>query len=424
MGMQVTAPRQIKLWFFDKSREIGNLPFMNELNFYEKIVGLPDLEITLAEESATKLILHGRFKKSQALCPGCLQTTGKINQVDVRKFRDLKISEREVWLHISIPQFYCITCRRYFFEHPVWVMPGKSYTRRQAKWIFEMCEKQAFTQVAALTNICVKTIERLFYTVAEKVVDLPQRYAQVRHLGIDEVAYRKGQKKYVCVLTDLERGIQLDILPDRRKETIISHFQSLGENFCHQIQVVACDMWRPYSQVATQCFPQAQTVIDRFHVVKLLNQVLDTERKKLRKSEPAEAYFKQIKWALFKSATICSREEKKQLKQAFSKSPLLAKLHELRGSFNQLFEEAENKLALKTGLTNWLHQAALVGCDSLKRFTKTVVNWQELIAAFADKRITNAVTEGLNNYLRYMQRISFGLSNFKNMRLRILVASA
>ena len=223
-GRRLLWPKPKKVWFSVKSREQGNLAFMNELNFYEKIVGLPDLEITAVEEQATKLILHGRFKKDKARCPLCQHLTGKINQTSVCKFRDLKISEREVWLHLTIPQFHCITCQRYFFEHPSWVVPGKSYTCRQAKWIFEMCEKQAFTQVAALAAMDAKTVERLFYARAEKVVDLPQRYAQVRQLGIDEVAHRKGKKSYVCVLTDLERGIQLDILPDRRKETLIGHF--------------------------------------------------------------------------------------------------------------------------------------------------------------------------------------------------------
>ena len=403
---------------------MGNLSFMNELNFYEKLVGLPDLEITAVEESATKIILHGRFKKTTAPCPVCSQPTGKINQTDVVKCRDLNVSAREVWLRLTIPPFYCVTCQRYFFAHPDWVMPGKSYTRRQAKWVFEMCEKQAFTQVGALLNMGVKTVERLFYALAEQVVDLPQRYAQVRQLGIDEVAHRKGKASYVCVLTDLERGIQLDVLPDRRKETIIAHFQSLGADFCQQIQVVACDMWAPYSQVAAACFPQAQTVIDRFHVVKLLNQVLDTERKKLRETEPAETCFKHLKWLLFKQADHCSTDQKTKLAQALSKAPVLAQLHQLRGAFHHLFEEATTKKALHTGLSQWLMQARLLRCDALDKFTKTLARWQDSIAAFADGRVTNAVTEGLNNYLRYMQRISFGLSNFKNMRMRILVASA
>ena len=397
---------------------------MNELNFYEKLLGLPDLRITAVEETATKIILHGRCLQTTALCPVCLQPTGQINQLDVCKFRDLSISGREVWLHLAIPQFYCLTCHRYFFDHPAWVMPGKSYTRRQAKWIFEMCEKQAFTQVAALSNMGIKTVERLFYAFAEQVVNLPQRYAQVRHLGIDEVAYRKGKGHYACVLTDLERGIQLDVLPNRRKETLIAHFHQLGPVFCAQIQVVAADMWGPYRDVTRACFPHAQAVTDRFHVVKLLNQVLDEERKKGRQTEPAVSYFKQIKWLLFKQKAKCNDVEKAQLTAAFDQAPDLARLYQMRESFHQLFEGAGRKAALKVGLDNWMTQAKALGVKGLTKFTQTLARWQDSIAAFADGRVTNAVTEGLNNYLRYMQRISFGLSNFKNLRIRILVASA
>ena len=60
----------------------------------------------------------------------------------------------------------------------------------------------------------VKTVERLYYERAEQIIELPERYAQVRQLGIDELSLRKGKGEYCCVLTDLERGRQLDILPN------------------------------------------------------------------------------------------------------------------------------------------------------------------------------------------------------------------
>ncbi|WP_162549759.1 transposase [Hymenobacter nivis] len=188
--------------------------------------------------------------------------------------------------------------------------------------------------------------------------------------------------------------------------------------------MVACDIWVPYRQVAAHYFPQAQTVIDRFHVVKLLNQLLDMERKKLRQTEQAETDFKHLKWVLFKQFSHCSADERAPLAQARCKAPLPAKLYQLHGSFHELLEEAATKPALKTSLVEWLTQARLLRCDSLSKFTKTLVNWQDSIAAFTDGRVSNVVTKGMNNYLRYMQRISFGLSNFKNMRMRILVASA
>jgi len=396
---------------------------MNELEFYTELLGLSDLELTSIEKSPTKFIFHCRYTKALSACPLCLEPTGKINQTELRKFRDLKISEREVWLYVQVPQFCCPTCNRYYFDNPDWVMSGKSYTKRQAKWIFEMCKKQAFTQVAELVNMSPKTVERLFYAKARQVIDLPKRYAQVRKLGIDEIAHRKGKKDYACVLTDLERGIQLDVLPNRKKATLIAHFQSLGKEFCEQIEVVSCDIWKTYINVAKECFPNCEVVIDRFHVVKALNDVLDSLRKKLRREHEDEDCFKHLKWTLFKRTEKCNHEELALLQAAFNKSWELEEIYQLRKTFNAMFDIAHNQQALSKSIHCWIQHAQKLDYKPLNKFIKTLQNWKQPIAAFANEHISNAVTEGLNNFLRYFKRISFGLPNFEHMRLRILVAS-
>lgn len=287
-----------------------------------------------------------------------------------------------------------------------------------------MCKQQAFTQVGALINLSYKTVERLFYEQAKQEINLPKRYAQVRKLGIDEITHRKGKQDYACVLVDLERGIQLDVLPNRKKATLIAHFQSLGADFCNQIEVVCCDIWKTYINVAKECFPNAEIVIDRFHVVKAINEVLDKLRKSLRRQFKDEDCFKSIKWKLFKRSEKCSDKDFALLQNAFDKSWLLAEIYELRNTFNSMFDIAQNKEQLEQELDNWITFASILDYKYLNQFIKTLKNWKSQIAAFASQRITNAATEGLNNYLRYFKRISFGLPNFEHMRLRILLAAS
>ena len=396
---------------------------MTELNFYETLLNLPNLKLISLEKSPKKIIFYCEYTKSSSICGNCNNKTETINQREVRKFRDLKISEQEVWLHIRVPQFCCKTCNRYYFDNPDWVEKGKSYTKRQAKWIFEMAQKQSFTEVGALVNMCHKTVENLYYRIAEQRIDLPKRYAQVRKIGIDEVSHEKGKKGYVCVLTDLERGIQLDILPDRKKETLKAHFQLLGEDFCNQIEAVSCDIWKTYINVAKECFPNAEVVIDRFHVVKALNEVLDTHRKSLRKEYKKEDGFKNLKWRLFKRYEKCDEEDKKVLQEAFEKSWLLEEIYELRKSFNAMFDVAPNQEVLRKSVHSWIQHAKKLNYEPLNKFIKTLENWKKPITAFANQRISNAVTEGLNNFLRYFKRICFGIPNFEHMRLRVLSAN-
>ena len=89
-----------------------------------------------------------------------------------------------------------------------------------------------------------------------------------------------------------------------------------------------------------------------------------------------------------------------------------------------MFDIAENQKELSKSIHNWIQHAKQLDNVPLNKFIKTLKNWKEPIAAFANENISNAVTEGLNNFLRYFKQISFGLPNFENMRLRILVASS
>lgn len=397
---------------------------MTQEEFYEELLGFSGLKINSIEKTSRKIIFHCEVKTKVSTCPNCHEPTGIINQYETRKVQDLKISAREVWLHLRVSQFVCPICNRYFFDIPDWIAPGKSYTKRQSKWIFELCAQQSFTQVGALVNLSHKTVERLFYEEAEKQINLPKRYAQVRKLGIDEISHRKGKKDYACVLTDLERGIQLDVLPNRKKETLIAHFQSLGTGFCNQIEVVCCDIWKTYINVAKECFPNAEIVIDRFHIVKALNEVLDALRKNLRREFKDEDCFKSIKWKLFKRPEKCTETDFALLQNAFDKSWLLEEIYQLRNTFNSMFDISKTKQQLEQNLDRWIGFAEKLEFKQLNSFIGTLKNWKPQIAAFAAQKITNAVTEGLNNYLRYFKRISFGLPNFQHMRLRILLAAS
>jgi transposase len=396
---------------------------MTEENFYEDLLSIRNLKIDSIEKEKSQLNFYCTIEKRVDKCPSCLGKTSSVNQYDTRKVQDLRISGKEVWLYLRIPQFICSECHRYFTQKLDWISPGKSYTKRQSKWIFELCSKQPFTAVAAIVNLSHKTIERLFYELAEQEINLAKRYAQVRKLGIDEISNRKGKQDYVCVLTDLEKGIQLDILPDRKKQTLLAHFQSLGEDFCNQIEVVSCDIWKTYINVSKECFPNAEIVIDRFHVVKALNDVLDKHRKKLRKEFKKIDCFKNIKWALFKRPEKCNKEQLNSLQKAFEKSWVLEEIYQLRNTFNSMFDITSNKEVLSIELDYWIAHAKVINSEFLDKFIGTLQRWKSPIAAFAATRITNAATEGLNNYLRYFKRISFGLPKFEHMRLRILLAT-
>ena len=113
---------------------------MSELEIYEDLLSLPGLKIERVERGNRRIEIYGQVDEGAQKCPNCLEPTTLVNQYTERLIRDLDISGRQVWLHLKIKQFQCISCRRFFSQKISWADSSKSYTKRQAKWIFEMCE--------------------------------------------------------------------------------------------------------------------------------------------------------------------------------------------------------------------------------------------------------------------------------------------
>lgn len=393
---------------------------MTENSFYETLLALPDLRVESVESLPSKLVINCYISLKTGLCPVCCQKTTNINQYTERILQDLTIVGKEVYLKIRVPQFQCQDCNRYFSYDLPFADSNKSYTHRQSKWIFQLCSQQPFTEVAALVNLSHKTVENLYFEQAAQQLQVKERFKNVRQLGIDELSHRKGKGDYCCVLTDLERGIQLDILPNRKKETIIAYFNDLGLDVCGQIRVVACDIWEPYILAARQCFPNAEITLDRFHVVKALNESLDAVRKSLRKTHKTEQEFKNIKWLLFKQPQNCTQEQTRLLYQAFEKSPTLHQFYIQRNRFHTIYESATDTENMTLLLQDWIEQATKLEHHQTNKFIKTLQNWMTNIASYANTFATNAVTEGLNNLIRHIKRISFGIPKFEHLRLRVL----
>ncbi|MEL7196594.1 MAG: ISL3 family transposase [Bacteroidota bacterium] len=394
---------------------------MNELTIYEDLLRLPGLKITQISPLNRRIDIYGEVDEGPQPCPNCGEPTAIVRQYTQREIRDLDMSGRQVWLHLEMKQYECNICNRYFTQRLSWADAGKSYTKRQAKFIFEMCEHQAYAQVGAIVDMHAKSVERLYLEHAAKSCEISKRLQQVRCLGIDELSNRKGKKDYCCVLTDLERGIHLDILPDRKKATLKAYFQRLGADWCTQIEVVSCDMWTPYIEVAEEFFPQANISIDRFHVVVPLNKCLDRLRRHLRKDYPDEEAFKYIKWKLFKREDRLKDKEQQLLEKAFEKSPALRQMHELRNDFHRIFDQHTEHWPALLELNQWIERVqASAKSEYWESFLNTLCNWKGYILNFVDTRITNAATEGLNNIIRHIKRISFGMHNFEHLRLRVL----
>ena len=243
-------------------------------------------------------------------------------------------------------------------------------------------------------------------------------------LCLDEVAPLKGHGHYYLIISAPELGIVLDVLKDRKKDTLLAWFDQRGPDWCAAVQVCCADMWDAYHDAAQAKLPNARQVVDRFHVMKNLNDALTKARRSIQKhADPAtQEALKGCRWLLVKRRANLTPDEVVHLETALQASADLKQCYDLKEAFRQWFDTAATRPAAAEQLTEWLAQVQASGLRALQAFTRTLANWRERILNYFDGRHSNGFAEGVNLKIKLVNRRGFGYRNFANFRLHVLVA--
>lgn len=243
-------------------------------------------------------------------------------------------------------------------------------------------------------------------------------------LCLDEIAPHKGHGRYRLIISAPEEGIVLDVLEDRRKETLEAWFIAREPHWCSQFEVCCADMWDAYHLAAQAHLPNARLVVDRFHVMKNLNEAITKTRRLIQRQadKATKSLLKGCRWLLVKNQENLKESEKQTLAAMLQASPELKSCYELKEAFRQWFNASSDRDTAAQQLDSWLAQVADSAFKALHSFTKTIANWRPAILNYFDGRFTNGFAEGVNLKIKLLNRRAFGYRNFDHFRLHLLVA--
>lgn len=243
-------------------------------------------------------------------------------------------------------------------------------------------------------------------------------------LCLDEIAPHKGHGSYYLIISAPELGIVLEVLKDRKKASLEAWFDERGADWCAAVEVCCADMWDAYHEAAQAKLPHARLTVDRFHVMKNLNDAVTKARRAIQKQadDATKALLKGCRWLLVKNAENLTAEEQAKLQAMLAASPALKTCYELKEAFRAWFNQSGNRAEAEQSLDDWLAQVQASGLKALQAFTQTLANWRERILNYFDGRHSNGFAEGVNLKIKMINRRGFGYRNFANFRLHILVA--
>ena len=177
-------------------------------------------------------------------------------------------------IRVSVQRWRCqnLLCRRETFGSRVPDAAGFAArrTRRASDLVGYLGHAVGGRPAQRLTARLGLTASRGTILSALKRAQRPASGA-LRVVGIDDWSWRKCSTCGTLIM-DLERRQVVDLLPDRRADTIARWLAAHPE-----IEVISRDRCGLYAVGAAQGAPQARQIADRFHIIQTLRDVIERQ---------------------------------------------------------------------------------------------------------------------------------------------------
>lgn len=386
------------------------------------ILGIQGWEIIeggVREESGCWIISICPVAGSVYECPECGERyLIAYDHSPMRRIRDFPMRGMPCFLELQLPRVSCMQCG-VLVARQTWVEPMQRLTTRYERFVAMLCDLMPVMDVADFEGLDKDTVYRL----DRKWLEWRKRQRKehpVRKLGIDEIAIRKGCR-FATVFYDLERREVLGLIPGRSERAVNRFFKRQGKAWCKGIEAVCMDLWRAYMNGARRYCRNAAIVFDKFHVYTYLSDAIDEVRRveQTKADEENKDLLKGCRWLLLRPFSKVRGHKRINLEEVLRMNKNIFKAHLLKEDFTQFYNCA-NATEAQNFLAAWTHRCKESQLAPFVKLAKRLNRWAHGILAYFTHRITNGVSEGINNVIKVIKRRSYGFHDMEYFFLKIL----
>jgi len=395
------------------------------LNRVQRHPGFVYRAVTLLEEGG-HLVLGIDIRpraKSRAVCSGCGRRRPGYDMLPVRRFEFVPLWGIQVFFLYPLRRVNCPTCG-VKVERVPWAQ-GKSHLTTTYAWFLAGWAKR----------LSWKDVARVFRTSWDSVVrsvkmavawGLEHRDLDtVTAIGIDEIAWGRGQRKYATLVYQIDAGAKrlLWIGRERTEKTLRRFFTMLGTERSQRLRFVCSDMWKPYLNVIAERASQAVNVLDRFHIMAHLSKAIDEVRAKefkdLRKKGKA-AVLSKSRWCLLKRPENLTEAQGIKLRELLACNLKTVRAYLLKEDFQWFWTYVSPAWAGKF-LDGWCRRVMRSRLTPMKKVAKMLRAHHDLLLNWfrARGRIALGAVEGFNNKAKLTTKRAYGFRSYDLLELAL-----
>lgn len=390
------------------------------MNFNMNIPGLKGVVIEKIEEIGERTALHVSLPKQPHTCPSCGQMTTKVHDYRLQKIKHLKWFERLTILFYRRRRYAC-ACGKHFSEISPFVDKYQRYTREWNQVMrVRAVRAKTFKEAGEVLGTSSSTVIRRFKDVAKDQVingvQLPKAIA------IDEYKGDTDAGTYQLIIANAETHEPIDILPNRRKDTIKDYLYQYGAD----VKLVVMDMNPSFKAAVKKALGRPLIIADRFHYCRYIYWAIDEVRRKVQKEWHAydRKKCKRMRHVLYKRSGKLTEKNRWYLERYLGMSEELKKAYELKEAYCEWFDWAkssEDVGEVKSRLEAFYRKVEEAQIPAFLKAIQTFKNWQvEILNSFIFP-YSNGFLEGINNKTKVMKRNAYGFRRFDHFKAKILL---
>lgn len=382
------------------------------------ILNLPGFSI--AKVSGYQPLLLDVIYNRLARCAHCQSKSVRKKSSYIRTVTHELIGHRRSVLRFKAYKLYCRSCNRYGNQQ----FPGINKHQR-ATWRAQSAVFHDHTRGISQKDLALQykkgkaTIERWYQRhYQEQNKELLNQPCPVV-LGIDEHSFSKRQG-FATTFCDLRKHKIFDIVPGRSEPALRDYLKQLPGK--ERVQVICMDLSSTYRSLIKKYFPNAKIVADRFHVIRLINQL---SLRTFHQIDPTIKYQRGTLIALKTNTENLTPARLLKRNSYLEQQPAIAAIFDFKQELQQLLrkkhctaKECKRLLPQFLEMVKALKESAF---QHLRTLGNTLFKWREEVVRMLRFTKNNGITEGFHRKMKLIQRRAYGFRNFENYRLRVRV---
>lgn len=268
------------------------------------------------------------------------------------------------------------------------------------------------------------------------------------HLAIDETSLSNGELYTIVTNKDGHgrKGTLVAMVKGVKSDVIIKKLQRLPAGKRAKVKTITMDMSNSMYKIARKCFPNAEQIIDRFHVQKLMYDALQDLRIRhrwevmnednrmrtvckemkveykpeiLENGDTLKQLMVRCSRLLVRKPTDWSESQAARAKILFERFPDIKEFYFLSLRLGKIYSDYDNKDAARPKLALWFNQVEQWNYEEFNIVIKTFQNHYERILNFFNDKRTNASAEAFNCKLKTFRTEFRGVNDLKFYLYRV-----